>query len=57
MMMVEEDPDRVESRLAAGGYSCGSCGEGRLRPWGFARRRGDWQRRLAGVVTVRDIGP
>ena len=50
-MMVEEDPDRVESRLAAGGYSCGSCGEGRLRPWGFARRRS--LRDRGGVVVVR----
>ena len=40
VMMVEPDVERVESRLAAGGYECAACGEGRLRPWGFARRRG-----------------
>ncbi|MGH9186972.1 MAG: hypothetical protein ACRD0U_14320 [Acidimicrobiales bacterium] len=38
-MMVEADADRVEARLVAGEYSCGACGEGRLRPWAFARRR------------------
>jgi len=25
--------------MAAGGYGCVACGEGRLRPWGFARLR------------------
>lgn len=39
MMMVEPDPDRVEARLGAGEYECGACKVGRLRPWGFARRR------------------
>ncbi len=39
VMMVEADAGRVEMRLVAGGYGCGACGEGRLRPWGFARRR------------------
>lgn len=40
MMMVEPDADQVETRLVAGEYDCGACGQGRLRPWGFARRRG-----------------
>jgi hypothetical protein len=39
VMMVEADADRVEARLAAGEYVCVACGEGPLRPWGFARRR------------------
>ena len=39
VMMVEADAGRVEMRLFAGEYECGACGEGRLRPWGFARRR------------------
>jgi len=39
MMMVEPDVDRVEAGLCRGEYVCGACGEGRLRPWGFARRR------------------
>ncbi len=39
MMMVEPDAERVEARLVAGDYRCGACGMGRLRPWGFARRR------------------
>lgn len=39
MMMVEADAGRVEMRLVAGGYGCGACGAGRLRPWGFARCR------------------
>ena len=38
-MMVEADVDGVETRLVAGGFGCGACGDGRLRPWGFARRR------------------
>jgi hypothetical protein len=50
VMMVEEDADRVEARLAAGGYGCAACG-GRLRPWGFARRRG--LRDRGGVLVVR----
>lgn len=39
MMMVEDDPSGVEARLQAGEYRCGDCSAGRLRPWGFARRR------------------
>jgi len=39
MKMVDADPAVVEARLAAGAYSCASCGSGRLRPWGFARHR------------------
>jgi len=39
MMMVEDDPARVEARLKAGEYRCGDCLVGRLGPWGFARRR------------------
>lgn len=39
VIMVEADAVRVEARLVAGGYGCGVCGAGRLRPWGFARRR------------------
>jgi hypothetical protein len=50
-MMVEEDPGRVEATLTAGGFSCGACVEGRLRPWGFARRRS--LRDRGGVVVVR----
>lgn len=39
MMMVEPEVERVEARLVAGGYVCGACGQGWLRPWGFARSR------------------
>jgi hypothetical protein len=39
VMMVEPDVDRVETRLVAGEFGCDACGQGRLRPWGFARRR------------------
>lgn len=39
VMMVEADVGRVEARLGAGGYVCDACGVGRLRRWGFARRR------------------
>lgn len=38
VLMVEADGVEVEEKLAAGVYSCGGC-SGRLRPWGFARRR------------------
>ena len=38
-MMVEPRADLVEARLLSGEYRCGSCGGGRLAPWGFARRR------------------
>jgi hypothetical protein len=36
--MVENDPERVEADLVAGGLACPVCG-GVLRRWGFARRR------------------
>ncbi|MGH3573200.1 MAG: hypothetical protein ACRDUW_15425 [Pseudonocardiaceae bacterium] len=39
MMMVEPDGALVEAKLIEGGYCCVACGEGRLRRWGFARRR------------------
>jgi hypothetical protein len=39
VLMVGPDPVEVEATLAAGGYCCVACGVGRLRPWGFARRR------------------
>ncbi|MGH7080645.1 MAG: DUF6431 domain-containing protein [Acetobacteraceae bacterium] len=36
--MVDGDPAPVETKLVAGEYVCPCCC-GRLRPWGFARRR------------------
>lgn len=39
MVTVEVDPERVESRLAAGELSCPSCLDGVLAGWGFARSR------------------
>lgn len=45
MVTVEVDPERVESRLAAGEVSCPSCVDGVLVRWGFARVR-----RVVGVV-------
>jgi len=39
MVTVEVDPERVESRLSAGGMSCPSCPDGVLVRWGFARAR------------------
>jgi hypothetical protein len=39
VLMVEPDPVEVEATLLADGYGCLACGVGRLRPWGFARRR------------------
>lgn len=38
VLMVEADEVEVEKKLVAGDYSCPGC-MGRLRPWGFARRR------------------
>lgn len=38
MLMVENDPERVEADLAAGRLVCPVCG-GVLAPWAFARRR------------------
>ena len=39
MVTVEADPVRVESRLAAGGIGCPTCGVGVLGGWGYARVR------------------
>ncbi|MGH9057983.1 MAG: hypothetical protein ACRDZY_00475 [Acidimicrobiales bacterium] len=50
MMMVEPDADRVEAVLISGSYGCPACGVGRLRPWGFARRRAMRDRGKEGVV-------
>jgi hypothetical protein len=38
VLMVGTDEGQVETELVAGGLTCPACG-GRLRPWGFARRR------------------
>ena len=39
MVTVEVDPVHVESRLAAGGIGCPTCGDGVLGGWGYARAR------------------
>src|SRR5258705_11495235 len=39
MVTVEADPVHVESRLAAGGIGCPTCGVGVLGGWGDARAR------------------
>ena len=39
MVTVEVDPVRVESRLAAGGIACPTCGDGVLGGWGYGRVR------------------
>lgn len=39
MVTVEIDPERVESRLAAGELCCPSCQDGVLAGWGFVRSR------------------
>ncbi|MFP1155704.1 helix-turn-helix domain-containing protein [Mycobacterium sherrisii] len=39
MVTVEVDPDRVESRLAAGEIGCPTCRDGVLGGWGYARTR------------------
>ncbi|MBV8349105.1 MAG: helix-turn-helix domain-containing protein [Mycolicibacterium sp.] len=39
MVTVEADPVHVESRLAAGGIACPTCGDGVLGGWGYARVR------------------
>lgn len=39
MVTVEVDPVRLESRLAAGGIGCPTCGNGVLGGWGYARVR------------------
>jgi hypothetical protein len=35
VVTVEVDPVRVESRLAAGGIGCPTCGDGVLGGWGM----------------------
>ena len=50
MIIVENDPVRVETDLAAGVFGCPECG-GRLGRWGFARPR--WLRAERGPVEVR----
>src|SRR5215813_4484540 len=45
--MVGTDSAEVDRRLRAGELAC-LCGEGRLAPWGYARRR-----RVAGVGVLR----
>src|SRR5258708_37059196 len=39
MVTVEADPVHVESRLAAGGIGCPTCGVGVLGGWGYAPAR------------------
>ncbi|MDQ6614673.1 MAG: helix-turn-helix domain-containing protein, partial [Actinomycetota bacterium] len=50
MIIVENDPVKVETDLAAGVVGCPVCG-GRLARWGWARRR--WLRGETGPVGVR----
>jgi transposase-like protein len=50
VLMVENDPERVEAELAAGRLACPACG-GVLARWAFARRRR--ARSEAGGVEVR----
>lgn len=50
VLIVENDPERVEADLAAASVSCPSCGA-TLARWGFARRR--ILRGEAGPVVVR----
>ena len=50
VLIVENDPERVEADLAAASVSCPACG-GILARWGFARRR--FLRGEAGPVVVR----
>lgn len=50
MLIVENDPERVEADLVAGAISCPGCGE-TLAPWSFARRRR--VRDEGGVVELR----
>lgn len=50
MLIVENDPGRVEADLAAGAVGCPVCA-GKLCRWGFARRRA--LRSDAGPVVVR----
>jgi hypothetical protein len=50
VLIVENDPAKVEAELAAGVVPCPTC-DGVLGPWGFARRR--TLRGEAGPVEVR----
>ena len=50
MLIVENDPAKVETDLAEGVIGCPACG-GRLAPWSFARRRA--LRGEAGPVVLR----
>jgi hypothetical protein len=50
MLIVENDPAKVETDLSEGVVGCPACG-GRLAPWSFARRRA--LRGEAGPVEVR----
>ena len=50
MLIVENDPARVEAELRSGAVACPAC-HGHLRPWAFARRR--VLRGEAGPVVLR----
>ena len=50
MLIVENDPAKVEADLAAGRVACPGCGYV-LGPWSFARRR--FVRAEAGLLEVR----
>lgn len=50
MIIVKNDPAKVEMDLAAGVFGCPACG-GRMARWGWARLR--WLRGEAGPVEVR----
>ena len=50
MLIVENDPAKVEADLAAGRVACPGCGDV-LGPWSFARRR--FVRAEAGLLEVR----
>jgi hypothetical protein len=50
LIIVENEPAKVETDLAAGVIGCPACG-GRLARWGHARRR--WLRGETGPVEVR----
>lgn len=50
MLIVENDPAKVEADLSAGVFGCPDCG-GRLARWSFARRR--WLRGEGGPVELR----
>ena len=50
MLMVADDPVRVEAELKAARLSCPACG-GQLGPWGWGRQR--WLRTLQGIRRLR----